>query len=44
MVNYRPMGETEIEVSEIGFGTLTLTSGKWGACSPEKAVELLQYA
>ena len=44
MVNYRPMGKTEIEVSEIGFGTWTLTSGKWGAFSPEKAVELLQYA
>ena len=43
-MNYRPMGKTEIEVSEIGFGTWTLTSGKWGAFSPEKAVELLQYA
>src|SRR2546427_10160272 len=44
MVNYRPLGKTEIEVSEIGFGTWTLTSGRWGAFSPEKAVELLQYA
>jgi len=44
MVNYRPMGKAEIEVSEIGFGTWTLTSGKWGAFSPEKAVELLRYA
>ena len=44
MVNYRPLGKTEIEVSEIGFGTWTLTTGRWGAFSPEKAVELLQYA
>ena len=44
VVNYRPMGKTEIEVSEIGFGTWTLTSGKWGALPLEKAVELLQYA
>lgn len=44
MVNYRPLGKTEIEVSEIGFGTWTLTGGKWGAFPPEKAVELLQYA
>ena len=44
MVNYRPLGKTELEVSEIGFGTWTLTSGRWGAFSPEKAVELLQYA
>jgi len=44
MVNYRPMGKTELEVSEIGFGTWTLTSGKWGAFSPEQAVELLRYA
>ena len=44
MVNYRPLGKTELEVSEIGFGTWTLTSGRWGAFSPELAVELLRYA
>ncbi len=44
MVNYRPMGKTELEVSEIGFGTWTLTSGRWGSFAPEQAVELLQYA
>ncbi len=41
LVNYRPMGKTELEVSEIGFGTWTLTSGRWGAFSPEAAVDLL---
>jgi len=44
VVNYRPLGKTEIEVSEIGFGTWTLTSGKWGAFPMDKAVELLRYA
>src|SRR5881397_2500725 len=44
VVNYRPLGKTEIEVSEIGFGTWTLTSGKWGAFPLEKAIELLRYA
>jgi len=44
VVNYRPLGKTEIEVSEIGFPTWPLTSGKWGAFPPEKAIELLQYA
>jgi aryl-alcohol dehydrogenase-like predicted oxidoreductase len=44
VVNYRPLGKTEIEVSEVGFGTWTLTSGKWGPFPPEKAVELLRYA
>ncbi len=44
MVNYRPMGKTELEVSEIGFGTWTLTSGRWGSFSTEKSVELLHRA
>ncbi len=44
MVNYRPMGKTELEVSEVGFGTWTLTSGRWGAFSPDQAVALLRRA
>lgn len=44
MVNYRPMGKTELEVSEVGFGTWTLTSGRWGPVEPDRAVELLRYA
>ncbi len=44
MVNYRPMGKTELEVSEVGFGTWTLTSGRWGEFSPDQAVALLRRA
>lgn len=44
MVNYRPLGKTELEVSEIGFGLWTLTSGRWGTFSDEQAVALLRQA
>ncbi len=38
------MGKTELEVSEIGLGTWTLTSGRWGSFSAEQAVDLLRRA
>ena len=44
MVNYRPLGKTELEVSEIGFGMWTLTSGRWGDVSDEAALDLLRKA
>ncbi|HKZ89639.1 MAG TPA: aldo/keto reductase [Thermoplasmata archaeon] len=44
MVNYRPMGTTELEVSEVGFGLWTLTSGRWGSFNDEQAVDLLRKA
>ncbi len=44
MVNYRPLGKSELEVSEIGFGLWTLTSGRWGAFTDEQAVDLLHRA
>lgn len=44
MVNYRPLGKTELEVSEIGFGVWTLTSGRWGDVSDDAALDLLQKA
>ncbi len=44
MVNYRPMGKSELEVSEVGFGLWTLASGRWGEFSDDQAVDLLHKA
>ena len=44
MLNYRPMGKSELEVSEIGFGMWTLASGRWGAFAEEQAIDLLRKA
>jgi aryl-alcohol dehydrogenase-like predicted oxidoreductase len=44
VLNYRPMGKTELEVSEIGFGLWTLASGQWGSFSDEQAMDLLRKA
>src|SRR5712691_12995292 len=44
MVNYRPMGKTELEVSEVGFGLWTVASGQWGSFTDEQAVDLLRKA
>ena len=43
-VNYRPLGKTELEVSEVGFGMWTLASGRWGAFTDEQALDLLRKA
>ncbi len=43
-MNYRPMGKTELEVSEIGFGVWTLASGHWGTFTDDQAVDLLRKA
>ena len=44
MLNYRPLGKTELEVSEVGFGVWTLASGRWGSFSDEQAIDLLRKA
>src|SRR6266508_2807987 len=44
VVNYRPMGKTELEVSEVGFGLWTLASGRWGEFNDDQAVDLLHKA
>ena len=44
MVNYRPMGKSELEVSEVGFGVWTLASGRWCEFSDDQAVDLLHKA
>ena len=44
VLNYRPMGKTELEVSEIGFGLWPLASGRWGTFSDEQGMDLLRKA
>jgi aryl-alcohol dehydrogenase-like predicted oxidoreductase len=44
VLNYRPMGKSELEVSEIGFGMWTLASGRWGTFTEEQALDLLRKA
>lgn len=44
MVNYRPLGKTELEVSEVGLGLWTLASGRWGRFEDDQAVDLLRKA
>jgi aryl-alcohol dehydrogenase-like predicted oxidoreductase len=44
VVNYRPLGKTELEVSEIGFGLWTLASGRWGSFTDAQAIDLLRRA
>lgn len=44
MLNYRPMGKSELEVSEVGFGLWTLASGRWGSFSEDQAIDLLRKA
>ncbi len=44
MLNYRPMGKTELEVSEVGFGLWSLASGRWGTFTEDQAVDLLRIA
>jgi len=44
VVNYRPMGKSELEVSEVGFGVWTLASGCWGSFTDDQAVDLLHKA
>src|SRR3982751_2600458 len=43
-MRYRLFPGTGIEVSEIGFGTWTLSTGWWGEKTDEQAVEMLRLA
>ena len=43
-MNYRPLGKTELEVSEVGFGVWTLASGRWGSFTDDQALDLLRKA
>ena len=43
-MRYRIFPGTDITVSEVGFGTWTLSTGWWGDKTDDEAVELLRAA
>ena len=40
-MKYRQLGETELEVSEVGFGVWTVSTGWWGKIDQDDAIGLL---
>ena len=43
-MRYRRMGATELELSEVGFGVWTVSTGWWGKADPSDGIALLQQA
>ncbi len=43
-MRYRRLGDTDIEVSEVGFGVWTISTGWWGKVDDERSVRLLRKA
>jgi aryl-alcohol dehydrogenase-like predicted oxidoreductase len=43
-MNYRTLGDTGVEVSEVGFGAWVVGTDWWGDRSSEQAVEMVQHA
>jgi aryl-alcohol dehydrogenase-like predicted oxidoreductase len=43
-MNYRTLGTTDVEVSEIGFGAWVVGTDWWGDRTEQQAVDMLQYA
>lgn len=43
-MKYRNLGDTDIRISEVGFGVWTLTTGWWGDVDDRQAVDLLKRA
>jgi aryl-alcohol dehydrogenase-like predicted oxidoreductase len=43
-MKYRTLGDTDIAVSEVGFGVWTLSTGWWGEVDEERSVRLLREA
>src|SRR5512132_4290187 len=43
-MRYRPFPGTDFEVSEVGFGTWTLSTGWWGEKTDDEAVGMLRAA
>ena len=44
LMRYRQFPGTNIQASEIGFGTWTLSTGWWGEKTDDEAVEMLRVA
>ncbi len=43
-MRYRKLGNTDLELSEIGFGVWTVSAGWWGQYSEEEVADLLRRA
>ncbi|CAN5658812.1 aldo/keto reductase [soil metagenome] len=43
-MKYRSLGNTDIEVSEVGFGVWTVSTGWWGEVVEQRSVDLLRKA
>jgi aryl-alcohol dehydrogenase-like predicted oxidoreductase len=43
-MRYRSLGKTGVQVSEVGFGVWTLSTGWWGEVDDERSVRLLRRA
>ena len=43
-MRYRRLGDTKIEVSEVGFGVWTVSTGWWGEVDNQRSVQLLRRA
>jgi aryl-alcohol dehydrogenase-like predicted oxidoreductase len=43
-MRYRNLGDTDIRVSEVGFGVWTVSTGWWGEVDHERSVRLLRSA
>ena len=43
-MRYRKFPGTDVKVSEVGFGTWTISTGWWGEKTDEEAIEMLQTA
>ena len=43
-MKYRRLGSTDIEVSEVGFGVWTVSTGWWGEVDDERSARLLRLA
>ncbi len=43
-MNYRTLGTSDVEVSEIGFGAWVVGSDWWGDRTDDEAIEMVQYA
>jgi len=43
-MRYRRLGDTDINISEVGFGVWTVSTGWWGEVDDERSVRLLRLA